>query len=141
MERRDPYKHKERYMNWLKVNANGIKGISLKNSSLILAYLYDMQEGLNVAMKSKKGPRSYIRLNNIVQRMVFMVKKFEELYNLEDMSKIDKNTLHNYFNGLKNGYIRRVDGEIYRDPANFVKIFKAFWHWWQKVNRKEGIVF
>lgn len=138
MEKRDPYKHKERYLSWLKLNANGIKGISLKNSSLILAYLYDMQEGLNISVKSKKGPRSYIRLNNIIQRMIFIVKKFEELYNLEDISKVEENTLHNYFNGLKNGEIRRVDGEVYRDPANFVKIFKAFWHWWMKVNRKEG---
>ncbi|MFH1238122.1 MAG: hypothetical protein ABIH79_02420 [archaeon] len=138
MEKRDPYKHKERYFRWLKENANGIGGISLRNSSLILAYLYDMQEGLNVSVKSKKGPRSYTRLNNIIQRMVFLAKKFEEIYRLEDMSQIDENILHNYFNGVKDGTIRRFDGEIYRDPANLVKIFKAFWHWWQKVNRKEG---
>jgi integrase len=138
MEKRDPYKHKERYFKWLKANANKIKGISLTNSSLILAYLYDMQEGLNISTKSKKGPRSFIRLNNLIQRMVFLAKKLEEFYNLEDISLIDENTLHKYFNGIKNGEIRRVDGKIYQDPANFVKIFKAFWHWWQKVNRKEG---
>jgi len=138
MEKRDPYKHKERYLKWLKENIRGIKGISLMNSSLILAYLYDMQEGLNVAVKSKKGPRSYTRLNNIIQRMVFLAKAFEKIYGLEDISQIDENTLHIYFNKIKNGEIRRLDGRVYQDPANFVKIFKAFWHWWQKVNRKEG---
>lgn len=138
MEKRDPYKHKERYSKWLKENTRGIKGISLMNSSLILAYLYDMQEGLNVAVKSKKGPRSYTRLNNIIQRMVFLAKAFEKIYGLEDISQIDENTLHSYFNKIKNGEIRRLDGRVYQDPANFVKIFKAFWHWWQKVNRKEG---
>ncbi len=137
MEKKDPYKHKERYLKWLKENRNRIGEISLENSSLILAYLYDMQEGLNVAVKSKKGPRSYTRLNNIIQRMVFLAKAFEEIYGLEDISQIDENTLHNYFNKIKNGEIRRLDGRVYQDPANFVKIFKAFWHWWQKVNRKE----
>jgi hypothetical protein len=138
MEKRDPYKHKERYLNWLKLNAHGIKSISLNNSSLILAYLYDMQEGLNVSTKSKKGPRSYIRLNNIVQRLVFIIRQVEKMYSIIDISTIDENTLHKYFNGLKTGEIKRLDGQIYQDPANFVKIFKAFWHWWQKVNRKEG---
>ncbi len=138
MEKRDPYKHKERYLKWLKENTRGIKGISLMNSSLILAYLYDMQEGLNVAVKSKKGPRSYTRLNNIIQRMIFLAKAFEKIHGLEDISQIDENTLHSYFNKIKNGEIRRLDGRVYQDPANFVKIFKAFWHWWQKVNRKEG---
>jgi len=137
MEKRDPYKHKERYHKWLEENISGIKEISLTNSSLILAYLYDMQEGLNISIKSKKGPRSYTRLNNIIQRMVFLAKKFEELYNLKDLSQINENILHNYFNGIRNGNIKRVDGGIYRDPANFVKIFKAFWHWWMKVNRKQ----
>lgn len=76
MDKKDPYKHKERYHRWLKENISGIKEISLTNSSLILAYLYDMQEGLNVSIKSKKGPRSYTRLNNIIQRMVFLAKNF-----------------------------------------------------------------
>jgi integrase len=98
-----------------------------------------MQEGVNISTKSKKGPRSFIRLNNIAQRMVFILKKFEELYEIGDISQINENTLHNYFNGLRSGEIKRIDGGIYRDPANFVKIFKAFWHWWMKVNRKEGI--
>jgi len=138
MEKRDPYKHKKRYQNWLKENINGIKGISLTNSSLILAYVSDMQEGLNISTKSKKGPRSPIRLNNIIQRMVFLAKKFEKVYGLKDISRINEEILHNYFNSLRNGEIKRMDGGVYKDPANFVKIFKAFWHWWMKINRKRG---
>ncbi len=139
MERKDLYKHKEKYQRWIQRNVNGIKGISITNSYLILAYVYDMQEGLNISTKSKKGPRSYVRLNNIIQRMTFIVKNFEELYNIKDISIINEETLHKYFNGLRSGKIKRVDGEIYRDPANFVKIFKAFWHWWMKINRKREI--
>ena len=85
MERKDLYKHKEKYQRWIQRNVNGIKGISITNSYLILAYVYDMQEGLNISTKSKKGPRSYVRLNNIIQRMTFIVKNFEELYNIKDI--------------------------------------------------------
>jgi len=138
MEKKDPYNHKERYCNWLKENINGISGISLNNSLIILGYLSDMQQGLNISTKSKKGPRSYIRLNNIRQRMIFLAKTLENLYNLKDISQIDEIILHKYFNGMRNGEIKRIDGETYRDPANFVKIFKAFWHWWIKINRKQG---
>ena len=40
---------------------------------------------------------------------------------------------------MRNGTISRLDGKIYQSPGDYVKIFKAFWHWWQKVNRKKGI--
>jgi len=40
---------------------------------------------------------------------------------------------------MRNGIIVREDKKPYRDVQNFVKMFKAFWHWWQKVNRKKGI--
>ncbi len=34
--------------------------------------------------------------------------------------------------------IKRQDGRTYRATRDFVKIFKAFWHWHQKVERKAG---
>ena len=139
MEKKDVYKHKERYLRWMEENLNGISNISFINSSLILSYLSDMQKGLNISAKSKKGARSYTRLNNIRQRMIFLIKKFEAIYNLKEILKIEEEQLHDFFNKIKNGTLKRVDGKVYQDPANFVKIFKAFWHWHQKVNRKKGI--
>jgi site-specific recombinase XerD len=135
----DPYNHKERYLSWKESVKEGIPGISKVNSDKFLEYLFDMEHGLNISGKNKKGSRSYARLNSLKQRMLFLSKKFDELYDLKDITQIDERTLHLFFSGMRDGTITRVDGKIYKDPANFVKIFKAFWHWHQKINRKKGV--
>jgi hypothetical protein len=135
----DPYNHKERYLNW-KNSINGrIPDLSDKNAQIILEYILDMEHGLNVASSSRKGARGFPRLNNLRQRIIFLIKRFEELYNLEDVSLITERVLHEYFTGMKNGTITRLDGTPYKSPVDYVKVFKAFWHWHQKVNRKKGI--
>ncbi len=135
----DPYKHQERYLSWKESVKNGIPDLSKENSDIILDYVFDMEHGLNISGKNKKGSRSFTRLNSLRQRMIFLSKKFNEIYDIRDVTKITERDLHIFFSGMRNGTIKRVDGGTYRDPANFVKIFKAFWHWHQKVNRKKGI--
>ncbi len=135
----DPYKHKERYLNWREKVKNGIPYISKINSDLILQYAIDMENGLNVSLTSPKGSRSYIRLNTLRQRMVFLVKLFKEHYNLDDITKITEEQLCFFFTKMRKGEIKRQDGKKYASVSDFVKIFKAFWHWWQIVNRKKGI--
>ena len=98
-----------------------------------------MEYGLNVGKSSKKGGRSYTRLYNLQQRLIFITKKLEETYNIQDLTKMEERHLHEFFTGMRTGEVKRVDGGVYQDPANFVKILKAFWHWHQKVNRKKGI--
>jgi hypothetical protein len=98
-----------------------------------------MEQGLNVATVSKKGSRSYARLCNLKQRLIFLSKLFETRYNLIDITAISERIIHEFFTGMRNGTISRLDGKIYQSPGDYVKIFKAFWHWWQKVNRKKGI--
>lgn len=135
----DPYKHKEKYLAW-KNSINGkIPDISEQNSTLILNYIFDMEQGLNVSSVSKKGCRSYIRLNDIKQRVIYFVKQFERRYNLTDITQTSERNLHEFFTGMRNGTILRMDGQIYRSPGDYVKVFKAFWHWHQKVNRKKGV--
>jgi len=135
----DPFKHQERYSAWKElVTKQGIPELSAKNSKILLDYIFDMEYGINVSSKNKKGARSFTRLNNIRQRMTFLAKKFEELYKIQDITQISERELHTFFSGMRNGTIKRVDGGNYKDPANFVKIFKSFWHWYQKVNRKNG---
>lgn len=77
----DPYKHKEKYMKWKEEaeRMGCIEGISKANSDLTLKYVFDMEIGLNVSVKSVKGPRSFIRLNNLKQRMVFLSKDSENI--------------------------------------------------------------
>ena len=63
----DPYKHKERHLRWKEKASEGISDISNPNSKILIRYLTDMEYGLNIANSSKKGARSYIRLNTLRQ--------------------------------------------------------------------------
>lgn len=133
----DPYKHHEKFLNWKQTTKDGIAGISKTNSDLILQYISDMENGLNVSSKSVKGPRSYIRLNNLRQRMIFLAKSIEQhcSTNLPDLSE---EQIMKFFNAMRNGTIKRIDGKCYQSVVDFVKPFKAFWHWHMKISKKKG---
>ncbi len=135
----DPYNHKERYLKWKENLKNKILSLSDENSQTILNYLEDMENGLNVANGSKKGARSYIRLNTLKIRLIFLANQFQERYDIKSIIKINERQLHNFFTGMRNGIITKQNGEPYKSVVDYVKIFKAFWHWHQKVNRKDGI--
>jgi len=112
-------RHKEIYINWKKKNEKGISGISEENSRIILNYINDMEYGLNIGRSSKKGGRSYNRLYNLQQRMIFITKRLEEIYNIADLTKLEERHLHEFFTGMKTGEIKRVDGGVYQDLPNF----------------------
>ena len=136
----DPYKHEERYKKWKqKILIEGIKEISSLNSKIIFDYVFDMEAGINISVQSKKGMRGYPRLNNIRQRLLFIVKQLEQLYGITDITKITEREIFQYFGAMANGEIRTKKGQIYRSRCDYVKVFKAFWHWWMKVNFKQGI--
>ncbi len=135
----DPYDHQKKYLEWKVKIGNRIPNLSEKNSRIVLDYVFDMEHGLNVASVSRKGARSFIRLNNIKQRVIYLVKQFEDRYGLVDVTQLNERTLHEFFTDVKNGVIKRYDGQVYKSPADYVKIFKSFWHWHQKVNRKRGV--
>jgi|APSaa5957512622_1039677.scaffolds.fasta_scaffold45117_1 integrase len=135
----DPYKHKERYLNWKESVKDKIPDISDANSDLIYNYIIDMENGLNVSTVSQKGARSYTRLNNLRQRLIFLAKAFEKEFRITDMSKLTEEVIFKFFGGMRNGTIKRADGKEYLSVIDFVKNFKSFWHWHVKVNRKRGI--
>jgi len=135
----DPYKHKERYIKWKKESKKGIPEISKYDSDLILKYLDDMEMGLNVSICTKKGSRSYVRLNSLKIRLICLSRRFSEEYGLEKITDIDESQVHKFFTGMRNGTILKQNKKPYKSTADFVKIFKAFWHWYQKINKKQGI--
>jgi hypothetical protein len=139
MDKLDPYKNKERYLEWKEKNQSSISDISKENSDLTLRFLNDMENGLNICQSSKKGSRSFIRLNVLRQRMIALSKTFEKLFGLNKITDITESQLFSYFRDMRNGTIKRQDGKDYISPKNFVKDVKTFWHWWQKVNRKGGV--
>jgi len=135
----DPYKHKERYLKW-KEEANGnISNIDKESSDLILRYLNDMEMGANIASGSVKGSRSFIRLNTLKDRLCFFAKKFAEKYSLKKIVDISEEQLLIFFSEMKNGTLKRKDGKTYISIETYAKAFKAFWHWYQKINKKKGI--
>lgn len=134
----DPYKHKERYLKWKESVSDGIEEISIDNSGILFRYLNDMEYGLNISSKNKKGSRSYTRLNTLRVRLISLIKQLEMRYGLVDITKTTEIQLHDYFSKMRNGTIKRQDGSNYRSVVDYVKVFKAFWHWHQKLNRKNG---
>jgi len=138
--KQDPYNHKERYLNWRKnAEEKGVSDITKENSEIILQYLDDMENGINVAQGSIKGGRSYIRLNSLREKTRFFARKFKELYNLDKMTDVSEEQLCIFCSGLRKGTIRRRDGTQYQAPEYFAITFKAFWHWWTRHNKKKGI--
>lgn len=135
----DPYNHKERYKAWKESIKDQIPNLSKDNSDIILHYLNDMENGLNVSLKSQKGARSYTRLNTLKEKMFFFAKRFKKIYCLEDVTKITEEQIILFFSKMRRGEIVRNDGKTYLSINYFVKVFKAFWHWHQTVNRKKGI--
>ena len=138
--KKDPYRNKERFAQKRRRIENGVEGVSEKNLSLMIRYLDDMECGLNIATGSKKGSRSYIRLNVITERMIGLSKMFKKFYNIDCLTDITEEIIFKFFRDMRSGIIRRKDGKMYLSPRNFVKDFKAFWHWWMKINKKEGII-
>src|SRR5271157_5576031 len=135
----DPYKHKERYLKWKEETEKGIEGLSDYNFQLLKRYVFDMERGLNVAAWSVKGPRGFSRLNTIKDRFVVVCRNFKELYNLDKITDISEDQLLGFFADMKSGVIKTSYGAAFKSTETLSKIFKAFWHWWMKTNKKQGI--
>jgi integrase len=136
--KRDIFGHKDRYEKW-KANAleEGIIGLTKKNSDIILQHILDMEIGVNISNKNKKGARSYPRLNNIRQRLSQMSVMLQER-GIKDITQITEKQLIQFFSDIRSGIIRTKSGEIYRSVGDYAKLFTSFWHWWMKINRKQG---
>lgn len=135
----DPYKHKERYLKWKESVKEGIPDISKENSEIILKYLNDMEIGVNISSVSVKGSRGYNRLNTLKDKLIFFSKKFNTSFNLSCITEIQEEQLFQFFSNMEKGIIKRQDGQDFMGVHTYVKIFKAFWHWHQKIQRKQGI--
>jgi len=139
MTKIDPYKHKEKYLSWKERAKEGIPDITRENSNLILQFLGDMEKGINISSKNVKGSRSFIRLNTLKDKLIFFSKKFKELFELEEIIKVKEEHLTGFFSDMKTGSIKKIDGGNYLSVDTYAKVFKAFWHWYQKINKKKGI--
>ncbi len=135
----DVHGHKQRYERWRdSVKEEGETNLSKKNSDILIQFIFDMEMGINVSRKSVKGGRSYPRLNNLRQRLAQIMRMNEER-GVKDITKITEKKIAIFFRDIREGDIRRQDGKKYGSPQDYVKIFKTFWNWWIKINRKKQI--
>ena len=100
----DPYKNKEKYLKWKQKVKDGIPELSSQNSTLLLEYLRDMEVGINIGNGTRKGSRSFNRLNTLRYKLVVLMNKLEEVYQINDVSKASEEQLHNLFADMRNGY-------------------------------------
>ena len=68
-----------------------------------------------------------------------MSKRFEEYYGIDDLTELTETQVVGYFAKLRTGEIRKMNGGVYKSVIDFVQVFKSFWHWHMKVNKKQGI--
>ena len=130
----DPYNHKQRLENWLKTKR--VKGINKTNEKIILKFLDDMYLGLNISKGSKKGGRTPVRLNTLRQRLAFIIKELEKR-KIKDVRKTTAKELHQLFGDMRSGMIKTRFGTPYKSTGDYIKNFKGFWHWYQKVSKEK----
>lgn len=135
----DPYKNKEGYLKWKEKALNGLSEIGQQNTQVLLQYLNDMEIGINTGIGATKGARSFIRLKSLRDKISFIMKKAKELYNLDRITEIKEEQVHYIFTSMLGGTIVKANGKKYIAVRDYMKIFKAFWHWWIKVNKKKGV--
>lgn len=134
----DPYNHKQKFINWFeRVNKAGIENLNNANSKIILDFIKDFRIGLNVSSRSKKGERSFPRLNALRQKLVFIAVLLEKR-NIKDITKVNEKQIMQLFSDMRQGTIKTQKGNPYKSTRDYVKVFKTFWHWYQKINKKNG---
>jgi len=137
--KKDVHGHEQRYRRWKKtVQEEGEPELTKRNSNILMKYIFDMEIGANVSRSSKKGGRSYPRLNNLRQRLAQIMRMLQER-KINDITKVSEKKITAFFNDMRNGVLTTMKGQKYKSPQDYVKIFKSFWNWWIKVNRKKGI--
>lgn len=137
-EKIDPHNHKGIYSNW-KAKGKRLKSISKKNQSLIIEYLDDMEMGKNISPQSKKGSRSFGRLRNLKSKLHTLFTLFEEQRGKDDITKATEDDLMDLLNGMRKGKYRSPSTKNkFRSAGTYFKVFKAFWNWHMRVEKKKG---
>lgn len=136
MTKADPFKNEYRWNKWKKTKilqtSTCQHPMSQKNYDLVLEYLLDMEQGYNTATK---GGRSYIRLNSIRQRIVWIIENL----GIEDITQATDRQILEFFNSMRSGARLSSKGKRFQSVIDYAKIFAAFWHWYQRRERTKDV--
>ena len=130
--------HSERiFNNWFKkADSEGIKGLNREFSNITLQFIKDMVLGVNISKASKRGARSKKRLNTLRQKVSFVFSQLQKR-GIPNIKKITKESLHQLFDDMRTGVLSNRSGKPYLSAGDYVKDFKVFWHWYQKVSKEK----
>jgi len=135
----DPYKSKEVFEKWLSSieGKKEIEGLNEVHTQLLISIIKDLRIGFNVSSKNKKGERSFTRLNHLEQKLRLLFRLLQER-GISDVRKATAQDLHMLFSDMRSGVILTKLGTPFKATGDYVKEFKTFWHWYQKVERGKG---
>jgi integrase len=135
----DVYKLEQRYRNWKEgALAEGIPRLSRANSDLLIQHVLDMEEGRNVARGSRKGGRSYTRLVHLQQRLKQLFALLQAR-GVDDVSRVTEDTVLGLIRAMERGELLTRKGTRFLSTDDYVRDFKAFWHWHMRVQRRIGV--
>jgi len=140
VEKYDPYKHKEHYTEW-KSRGSKFPKISQENAEILREYLDDMECGRNVAPGVKKGGRSYIRLIHLKSKLYSLIQIIEKQFDGILIPDLDQKEMEliTLFDKMRRGQIKSpTQYREVKSVGTYAKTFKAFWHWYQRVQRRKG---
>ncbi|USN45379.1 MAG: site-specific integrase [Candidatus Woesearchaeota archaeon] len=110
----------------------------------MIKYLDDMEIGANVSPVVKRGPRSYIRLRNLKSKIHSWAIIIQDELGINYFPEVEhkEREFLQLIKKLRDGQIqtRKQTGEVFTGIGTLIKAFKAMWHWYQRVQKKEGII-
>ena len=110
----DLYGHEQRYLKWKNdVLKKGEDGLTKRNSDLLKKYVLDMEIGANVSNRTKKGARSYPRLNNLRQRLAQILRMLQER-GIRDITVVKEQEITVLFSDMQRGVIKTFQGNKYK---------------------------
>lgn len=130
----DPYNSKERFNNCLEEK---LSCFSISNREIVSSYIKDMLYGRNIT--GRKGKRGFNHLNTLLSRLLMISDCASKRYR-KTLVDLTADELHEMFDDMKTGKIqKRRGGGQFKSTHDYIKIFKAFWHWYMKIKRKENV--
>jgi len=142
----DPYNTKGKHDLWFKkitengaINYQSCKDVSPEGSEYITKYILDLYQGRNLARGSRKGRRSYNHLVNSRSRLRNIINIFEERTK-KTFINLTEDEILSTFNAMRDGTILNKLGKPHLGTGDYAKAFAAFWRWYVRIKRKEGII-
>lgn len=99
-----------------------------RDKELLKTFLGDFELGINVPKNSPgaRKPATLLRLGRCLESVFEKIPK--------EILSITKRDLHQFFKDMKDGKIKKVGGESYKDTAEFIKNIKVFYGWLKRTD-------